>query len=90
MFSDGSCVAVVTTNSAGDNFVARFYSSAAANHDATDAADAASASSPLMSCVNELPLKLARKCVEAVGAPFVEDVAAAPAAARAKRHQVPV
>ena len=81
MFSDGFNVAIVTTNTAGDNFVARFYSG-----DAGEAS--ASSSSSLMSCVKELPLKLARKCIEAVGAPLGEDPPAAAASLRGKRHPV--
>lgn len=77
LFSDGVNVAIVTTNSAGDNFVARFYSN-----------DSNEAAASLMTCVKELPLKLARKCIEVVGAPFVEDAPAAAVAVRGKKHQV--
>jgi hypothetical protein len=81
MFSDGVNVAIVTTNTAGDNFVARFYS-----NDSNEASPSSLAS--LMTCVKELPLKLARKCIEVIGAPLGEDSPAAAAAARGKRHPV--
>ena len=85
-FSDGTHVAIVTTNSSGDNFVARFYS--ATSHDSNDiAAPVASTSLTLMSCVNELPLKLARKCIEVIGAQLFEDSPAA-IVSKAKKHQV--
>ena len=88
MFSDGFNVAIVTTNSAGDNFVARFYSSEGGEAPTASSASSTSSSSSLMTCVKELPLKLARKCIEAVGAPLGEDPPAAAASLRGKRHPV--
>ena len=88
-FSDGTHVAIVTTNTSGDNFVARFYSPAACDNNDIAAAATASTSVSLMTCVNELPLKLARKCIEVIGAPLVEDSpASAASVARGKKHQV--
>jgi hypothetical protein len=87
MFSDGTNVAIVTTNTAGDNFVARFYSASTNDNNEPSSSAVASTSVCLMSCVNELPLKLARKCIEVIGAPLVEDSPAS-AVSRGKKHQV--
>lgn len=65
LFSDGTHVAIVSTSSLGDNFVARFYST-------TNDADSSNLYTP-MSCVNELPLKLARKGIEVIGTPIFDD-----------------
>lgn len=65
LFSDGTHVAIVTTSSTSDNFVARFYST-------TNDVDSSNMYTP-MTCVNELPLKLARKGIEVIGTPLFDD-----------------